>query len=78
MDRNACLEAIVDLEWKMFSAVQNVGGRASCQNDPQTFRIMRLSQCATWDDALISSYLDDLKLATLEGRNLMTEKYARM
>lgn len=62
----------------MFSHVDNVGGRADCQNNPDTFRIMRQSQFETYDDALLQSYLDDLKCAKANGRNLMTEKYARM
>ena len=45
---------------------------------PDTFKIMRKSQAATWSDELLASYLEDLKAATREGRNIMTEKYARM
>lgn len=62
----------------MFSHVSNVGGPASCQMRPDTFKIMRKSQAATWSDELLASYLEDLKAATREGRNIMTEKYARM
>ena len=43
---------------------------------PDTFKIMRKSQAATWSDELLASYLEDLKTATREGRNIMTEKYA--
>lgn len=56
----------------------DVGGPASCQMRPDTFKIMRKSQAATWSDELLASYLEDLKTATREGRNIMTEKYARM
>lgn len=69
---------IIDLEWAMFDDVRNVGGRAWCQNDPATFRIMRTSQAKTWGDELLASYRDDLVAARSAGRNLMTEKYARM
>ena len=78
MDRVGVIADIVDLEWEMFSSVENVGGRADCQNDPETFRIMRSSQCQTWADELLASYLEDLQAAKECGRNLMTEKYARM
>ena len=46
--------------------------------DPKPFRIMRSSQMDNWDDELLGSYLEDLLNARLEGRNLVTEKYARM
>jgi len=69
---------IIDLEWAMFDDVRNVGGRAWCQNDPATFRIMRACQAKTWGDELLASYRDDLVAARSAGRNLMTEKYARM
>lgn len=69
---------IIDLEWAMFDDVRNAGGRAWCQNDPATFRIMRASQAKTWPVALLASYRDDLVAARSAGRNLMTEKYARM
>ena len=78
MDRKSLTDRIVDLEWDMFSNVQNAGGKAACQMDPATFRIMRTSQCATWDEELLASYLEDLETARGQGRNLMSEKYARM
>ena len=78
MDKQLLIDEIVNLEWKMFSGVNNKGGKAACQMDPATFRIMRHSQSSTWDDALLTSYLDDLKSAQQQGRNLMSEKYARM
>ena len=78
MEHKTLGDAVVTAEWEMFSNVQNVGGKASCQMDPKTFRIMRSSQMDNWDDELLGSYLEDLLNARLEGRNLVTEKYARM
>lgn len=78
MEHKTLVDAVVTAEWEMFSNVQNVGGKASCQMDPKTFRIMRSSQMDNWDDKLLGSYLEDLLNARLEGRNLVTEKYARM
>lgn len=69
---------IVDLEWEMFQNVANVGGRAACQNDFETFSIMRSSQAISWSEAALASYLEDLAEAQESGRNLLTEKYARM
>lgn len=76
MDR--LTEEIIDIEWAMFSRVQNEGGRASCQEDPETFRIMRASQFDAWDVHTLQSYLADLHAAQAAGRNLLTEKYAYM
>lgn len=72
------IDLVIDKEWKMFDRVQNEGGRASCQNDPATFRIMRASQFMTWPEDLLRSYLADLEHAERAGRNLLTEKYAFM
>lgn len=35
------IEKIIELEWNQFQAVHNEGGRASCQDDRETFDIMR-------------------------------------
>jgi hypothetical protein len=70
--------AVIEKEWKMFQAVPNNGGKASCQEDFQTFQVMRSSQAASWSAAALESYLADLQAAELAGRNLLTEKYARM
>lgn len=78
MTKDRYLQKIVELEWNMFSRVQNAGGPAACQNDPATFRIMRTSQCAGWPEKLLASYLADLETAQAAGRNLLTEKYAWM
>jgi len=69
---------IIELEWEMFTRVQNKGGRASCQDDPDTFRIMRRSQFDAWDAGTRKSYMADLQTAQSDGRNLLTEKYAYM
>ena len=69
---------IVDMEWEFFGAVQNIGGRAVCQDDPATFRIMRTCQMLAWDDATLESYLADLLRAGNEGRNPLAEKYGYM
>lgn len=72
------VEKIVELEWKQFDKVKNEGGRASCQDDYQTFSIMRKSQYLTWPDELLDSFCNDLLSAENKGWNLIMEKYARM
>lgn len=71
-------EAIVAQEFAQFQKVQNEGGRADCQDDWPVFRQMRLSQFLTWTQPLLASYKADLDAADAVGRNLLTEKYARM
>lgn len=72
------VDDIVQLEWNAFGQVHNEGGRASCQDDFDTFRIMRKSQFLAWDSATLMAYLADLERAAQVGRNLVQEKYARM
>jgi hypothetical protein len=78
MKKENLISRIIALEWNMFAEVQNIGGRASCQNDPETFEIMRHAQAMSWSITTLESYLDDLLNARRNGRNMMTEKYARM
>lgn len=72
------IEKVVSLEWKQFDQVKNEGGRADCQDNFQTFSIMRKSQYLTWSEELLNSFYQDLKNAEQRGWNLITEKYARM
>lgn len=72
------IDEIINLEWEMFQKVENIGGRASCQNDYETFFIMRFSQYGSWDQKMIEAYLDFVKSCQRSGRNLVSEKYARM
>lgn len=72
------IQSVAAMEWAMFDQVQNAGGRASCQNNPKTFMIMRESQFQTWSSAMLDSYAKDLHKAQQQGRNLITEKYGYM
>lgn len=72
------VDEIIRAEWDMFSTVPNAGGPAACQSQDQTFEIMRRAQFSTWSEESLISYRRDLAMATAQGRNLMTEKYARM
>jgi len=78
MDRPELIEAVCKYEWDMFSAVNNNGGKASCQNDEAFFKKMRVCQFAGWSDDMLASYLVDLVEASAAERNLPMEKYAWM
>lgn len=72
------IDRLVDLEWDFFTGVHNRGGRAACQDNKKTFVLMRKAQARNWSDELVDSWIDDLISLKAQGRNPMTEKYARM
>lgn len=76
--RQTLLDDIIQRELDMFLAVSNRGGVSTCQERPETFRLMRWTSHSVLSDAYLTSYLDDLKQAEHDNRNFMTEKYALM
>ena len=72
------IESIIQMEWEFFDKVENEGGRASCQDNWDTFSKMRRSQYMAWPEPLIESWKSDLVRANEEGRNPLTEKYGYM
>ncbi|HDL07715.1 MAG TPA: DUF4125 family protein [Desulfobacteraceae bacterium] len=68
---------ILNRELKMFLSVPTQQ-KASCQEHPEDFKLVRGSQFQTWSEDTLESYIDDLKAAEKNGVNLMTQKYARM
>lgn len=74
----AKIEEIIKIEWQMFQNVDNLGGRADCQDDFETFYIMRRSQYDNWTAEMVDAYSDFAARSQEEGRNLVSEKYARM
>ncbi len=74
----ALVNELVSLEWEAFDQVENEGGRAECQDDWNTFSIMRKSQYYTWTEEMLKSYIRDFHRANDAGVNLITEKYGRM
>lgn len=72
------IEKLVKLEWECFQNVNNEGGRASCQDDPETFFIMRKSYFEPLSEDVVDCILNDFELAQSSGRNMVSEKYAWM
>ena len=76
--RTALIQQLCELEWTMFDKVENEGGRASCQQNPDFFKKMRACQFRSWSEELLTSYKTDLEIARDQGMNLPEEKYAYM
>ncbi len=75
--KNNLIEEILNMELDMFLTVPTLE-KASCQEHPDEFRKTRTAQFLTWSEKTLTSYLNDLKTAHKESRNLMTIKYALM
>ena len=71
------IQEILEIEWRMFRQVKSETP-APCQNAPESFKSIRGSIFESWNQDVLSSYLQDLITAQKVGRNLLTEKYARM
>ena len=54
------ITSIISREWDFFDKVQNKGGRAGCQDDFETFNIMRKSQFLAWNEETLKNYLEVL------------------
>jgi len=72
------IEDIIALEWNEFQKVNNEGCRAACQDNWTNFQLYRRSNLLAWSQEMLKSYHQDLVHAINSGRNLLTEKYARM
>lgn len=77
-DKKDSIEAVVRREWDFFQKVQNEGGRADCQDNWETFHIMRSAQYDFWPKEIIDHMDQFLQDAARQGRNPVMEKYARM
>nr|MCR5113885.1 DUF4125 family protein [Acholeplasmatales bacterium] len=76
--KNSLINRIVDLEWNQFTILENIGGRADCQDNFEYFKMMRKSQALSFDLDLLKSYQSDLLNAQDGGYSLPEIKYAYM
>ena len=76
--KESLIRELIGMEWRDFDQVKNIGGRADCQDDWNTFFLMRKSQYLTWTIPMLRSYIEDFERADACGWNLIAEKYGRM
>jgi len=74
MEKEKLIEEILEKEWAYFSKLNNIGGRAACQDNREDFIIMRKSQWETFNEETLLSYLDDLN----SKNNPLFQKYGQM
>ena len=74
MEKEKIIEKILEKEWKYFSNLNNIGGRADCQDNREDFIIMRKAQWETFNEETLLSYLEDLN----SKNNPLFQKYAQM
>lgn len=77
MEKVILLNNILTREWDMFVQVKSLHP-AACQSAPDNFRTIRGSVFEMWTEEMLAAYLQQLEEAKACGRNLLTEKYARM
>jgi len=76
-DREELLREVTDIELRMFLAVEP-SIPSACQEQPETFKMMRKASFYVLSNETLESYLRDLQEALEENRNLMELKYARI
>ena len=76
-NREKLLKEITDIELRMFLSVQTAIPSA-CQEQPETFKLMRKAGFHVLSNETLESYLRDAQEALEENRNLMELKYARI
>ncbi len=77
MENMELVSRIVEIELDMFERVRT-SEPALCQEKPEAFKSMRAMTHSVLSKETLESYLEDLRQANMDGKNLLTLKYARM
>jgi len=77
MNHMDLVNQVVELELDMFERVRTAEP-SLCQEKPEAFKSMRAMTHSVLSQETLESYLDDLQQANMDGKNLLTLKYARM
>lgn len=76
-NKEELLNDIIKIENDMFQRVREAE-LSPCKDRQKTFKVMRQMTHSVLSKETLESYLEDLRKAEAEGRNLLIEKYARM
>ena len=74
MEKEKLIDEILEKEWNYFSNLNNIGGRADCQDNREDFIIMRKAQWLTFNEETLLLYLEDLN----SKNNPLFQKYGQM
>ena len=74
MEKEKLIDEILEKEWNYFSNLNNIGGRADCQDNREDFITMRKAQWLTFNEETLLSYLEDLN----SKNNPLFQKYGQM
>lgn len=74
MEKEKLIDEILEKEWNYFSNLNNIGGRADCQDNREDFIIMRKAQWLTFNEETLLSYFEDLN----SKNNPLFQKYGQM
>lgn len=72
------INKIIEKEWMMFYEVNGNGPKAECQENKPAFTAMRKAQFLSWSKKVLNCYLEDIKDAEINHRNLVLQKYVFM
>lgn len=72
------IEEIIKREYAFLDKVENIGGRANCQDNYEVFYIHRKAQYDNYNEETLSCFLQDLKQYEKINLNPMMLKYAYM
>jgi len=77
MSKAETIKDILKIELEMFKQVRTAES-SNCRENTDAFLLVRGAAFVRWSAKTLACYLLDLQEARQDGRNLMTEKYARM
>ncbi|MHA1580630.1 MAG: DUF4125 family protein [Candidatus Freyarchaeota archaeon] len=69
---NELIDEILRIELEWFTNVRAIYP-SKCQEHPRVFELVRRSSYELWSKETLQAYLEHLRWAKAEGRNLMTE-----
>lgn len=76
IEKAGLVDDVLDIEIDVFLMEMAIG--EGCRESSEAFRLTRRIYFETWSEKSLQLYLADLNDALRDGRNLITEKYAKI